>query len=109
MIVWALWLVAGPECTETVILAIKIFKVRIKNTSVQVGTSSLSRWLLSQVLLRLPWGPGSPHNPVIKRASMRDPRDPAPLFQPEPIVIGQGWGVVGSAESVNPWDQGWTV
>lgn len=85
MIIWALWLVAGLECTDTVILAIKIFKVRIKNTSVQVGTSSLSRLLLPQVLLLLPWGPGSPHNPAIKRASVQDPQTLPHSFSQNPL------------------------
>lgn len=103
MIIWALWLVAGLKCTDTVILAVKIFKVSIKNTSVQVGRSSLSRLLLPQMLLFLPWDRGSPHNPAIKRASTWDPQDPAPVFQPASVVIGQGCSV-GLVAGLQCWD-----
>lgn len=46
MIVWALWSAARLECTDVVIIVVKIFKVSIKNISVQVGISLLSRLLL---------------------------------------------------------------
>lgn len=59
MIVWAPWLAAGLECTDVVIIVVKIFKVSIKNTSVQVGISPLSR-----LLLPAPTAPAPPLGPL---------------------------------------------